>query len=306
MHAPRNDANVRSVVANVMDNPAIDILHIHPELGEEAARINKLLESTSLVVEVCGDVYRGLARLCTWKPSPAGERSTPVAVVVCVDDLGPAEVEFFSIVARLRRGVPVYVYGSPQHDSRTAQAVELGATGRATEEAFRSLASAAVPPRVEPEMVDGQAEDAVPGAAVAEAILPEPLLEGPAPLEPAPVQPVEVEPTAAEPDEAVVEHPEKTEEVRPPGRARVPWLRYADQPVRTAPPRETPKPAAPAAEEPDEGRPADQEPPSRRPRAPLLTPAELQALIGDDIAAIAPQEPEESGADDKDAGEGAT
>ena len=306
MRAPRSEAQVRSVVARVMDNPAIDILHVHPDPSNEAARIDKLLESTSLVVEVCGDVYRGLARLCTCGPTACGELSSPRAVVVCVDDLGPAELEFFSIVSRLCRCMPVYVYGSREGDSQAARAIELGATGPVTVEVLRSLAPPAVPPRGGPAVVYGPTEDAVPGAAVAEATLPELLAEERAPLEPPPApHPAEVEPTTAEPDDVVVKHPEdeETEEVRPRGRARVPWLRYADQPVRTAPPREAPPPAEPAVEEPVEGRPADQEPGGRRPRAPLLTPAELQALLGDDIAAIAPPEPEGSDADERDTGE---
>lgn len=67
------------------------------------------------------DVYRTLARLCAKGASPPG------ALLVCVDDLGRAEMEFFSIVARTRRGLPVYAYGEERARHRVESAVALGA-----------------------------------------------------------------------------------------------------------------------------------------------------------------------------------
>lgn len=67
------------------------------------------------------DVYRTLARLC------ANDASPPGALLVCVDDLGRAEMEFFSIVARTCRGVPVYAYGEERARHRVESAVALGA-----------------------------------------------------------------------------------------------------------------------------------------------------------------------------------
>ena len=72
------------------------------------------------------------------------------------------------------------------------------------------------------------------------------------------------------------------EELEP---VRFPWLRYADKPVRCAPPS-----ATSTSDENNEPV-ADREQPQIRLQQPLLTEEELQALIGeDDIAAIAPQE----------------
>ena len=64
--------------------------------------------------------------------------------------------------------------------------------------------------------------------------------------------------------------------------ARVPWLRYHDRPVRTAP-----SPAAQPSEEPAPRR-APSAQPVPGPNDPLLTKAELDALLEDDSAASGP------------------
>ena len=104
-----------------------------------ADRIKSLLETLQVNVYSCPDVYRGLARTCSDR-SPA-----PQAVLVCVDDLVASELEFFSILARLRRDLPVYVYGHDRSKSRMARAMEFGATAEATESLLHALAASPGP-----------------------------------------------------------------------------------------------------------------------------------------------------------------
>jgi len=93
----------------------------------------RFLTSCSAGVEHCGDVYRAMARLCR------NRGSLPRAVVVCMDTVGTPELEFFSVVARMFRRLPVYVYGGERSRSRMARAIQLGAAGEASESAIRSL-----------------------------------------------------------------------------------------------------------------------------------------------------------------------
>ena len=77
------------------------VLHIRPDplgapsaagsttLNSEPASVDALLESASLRVAACPDVYRGLARILSAGPE------TPVAVIVCVDELSPRNPQIF-------------------------------------------------------------------------------------------------------------------------------------------------------------------------------------------------------------------
>lgn len=120
------------------------ILHIGSATGPSqthdiADRIKTLLGTLRVNVYSCPDVYRGLARLCS-------DRSPdPQAVLVCVDDLVASELEFFSILTRLRRDLPVYVYGHDRSKPRMARAMEFGATAEATESLLRALAASPEP-----------------------------------------------------------------------------------------------------------------------------------------------------------------
>lgn len=280
----------RSVVDAAGKLP-FDVLHIRRETTASVAEVNALLESTSLRTAECGDVYRGLARLCAAGKPGLQERSALRAAIVCVDDLGPPELEFFSIVARIRRELPVYVYAGRQEDFRVAKAIRLGAKGWVTEEVVRSLARRIVPPPAEPRDADYKTGGAIAGSIQiqpdeAEAELDEPRSSRAESDVEAPLE-------AVEPGQAETEASNAVEDETPAGPARVPWLRYSDQPVRTAP-ESTAPPAKEAANEIGVG----QESPGSPKRGPLLTEAELQALIGDDISAIAPPEPPRGEADE--------
>jgi hypothetical protein len=197
-------------------------------------------------LEACGDVYRGLARILRPPSNP------PRAVIVCLDGLTTPEFEFFSIVARRRKEVSVYVYGSGRAEARIAKAIELGAKGPATADLLAELTGG-------------------PPAAAMGQVPPPPCEESDATPRP-PASP----PTPPEPIRADEEDPRKP--------ARVPWLRYGDRPARVAPNARQPSPKpSPSLDRPS---------PRSVSFEPLLTEEELRALMSDDIAAIAPDESE--------------
>ena len=251
--------------------------------------MDRLLASTSLHVEDCGDPYRGLARLCR------DDWEAPRAVVVCVDGLGKAEMEFFSIVSRTRPRTNVYVYGDERAASLIATAIELGAAGKATDDVINNLAATAAQPHTEsptaapPHIVTPEepilevsmsavaskdSPSPPPASDFATAVSREPLVTAPA--EPVPPAPTESSPKLADkPGQG-----ERTEEVASEGSVRVPWRRYKGGPVRKGPQERKSPSDDPNTAEPAKPRVSSHEP--------LLTEEELQALIGNDIAAVAP------------------
>ncbi len=279
---------------------SFEVLHIRGEsAAESAAGVDSLLTTTTLKVKVCGDVYAGLAELCRTRPAPR-------LVVVCVDDLGTAELEFFAIAARLEPEAPVYVYGAPQNEPRVVRAIESGATGRVSPDILQ-------PGSLTTETPAEALADPIPSVPIAfERPAVEPVAEDPA-ITPATVTPEEEDvlpetegdstdafglnitdesdaDEATEADAAGL--PPESPEVAS-GPARVPWLRYADRPVRTGPKRSAPGPSNKPADRvrPDSDSDSDG-------HQPLLSEAELQALIGDDVAAIAPERATRPGNED--------
>ena len=225
--------------------------------------MDALLESFSpaLEIETSHNVYDGLARLC------AAGLTGPRAVVVCVDCVGPPEMEFFAILSSVRQGLPVYVYGPEFQEARITRALESGATGRASEDVLRSLVPAAV--AVSPPVEEAEA-------------VPEPIRMPDADAGPRPEHEVLDEAETVAPISEV-----EASVPKPGGKvARVPWMRYEDGPIRTAPPR----PAPPDDEDREVGQ-EDQGTPEPPTHTPLLTDEELRALLEDDIASIAPAEP---------------
>lgn len=291
----------------------IGVLHIRPELplrdpgGAAIRAVEGMLAAASLRPQILPDVYRGLARLCSADSSTSKWPRQWRAVIVCVDNLAPAELEFFSVLRRKHPNVPVYVYGMEHFESRIQQAIGRGATGRVNEAVIRQLADAARVRATETGEQSGEASE------VAAASLPcEPRILSDEPetaeaairiadeLEVDTPEELEVEDLGArapEEEEDSVEtesHEEEDaelnaddDEVR--GPARVPWLGYSNGPARGSPGR-TPPPSAEASPPPP-AKGVEEE--ARETCEPLLTEDELQALLGgelDDIAAIAPQE----------------
>ena len=306
------------------------VLHIRPAPvdGDCGAKMDAVLETLPFAVQNCGDVYRGLARLCREKEGQEAWQ----AIFVCVDGLGSAEMEFFSIVSRTRRDLDVYVYGGDRSASQVARAIERGASGEATEEVVRKLAAMPVtesrvgsaPPEVprgesaanseaptvqHPGTGESAREPSPHPAAsdVAASIAQvEPSVSASAepgattsdqqhadiagiPSTATPAEPPETtsdETSAAQADET--EAREEADDKASAATVRVPWLRYGDGPARTPPKRSESSPNR--SESPR--RSASKASPQHEP---LLTDEELQALLGDDIAAITPEDGDTGG-----------
>ena len=280
-------------VSEARISSTITVLHIRPEAQSSVSADNfdDLLAAAPFQVDTCEDVYRGLARLCR------GGDEAPCAAIVSVDGLGPAELEFFSIASRTSRGVGVYVYGTKRSADRIAKAIELGATGRATAEVIQSVTALAVPPtpaRLVSPSASGAGSDKAapqPTAPTKRLSFEAPATDAPservAAISDGPASPPSDTPSSA--DSSDREGPDESARTGSP--ARVPWLSYHDRPKRTAPRQREPARDEPVAAEHTETRPSSHEP--------LLTEAELQALIGDDIAAIAPDEDLDVAGDDQ-------
>lgn len=240
------------LVADASNTLRPRVLHIRPqppvspEAGPCRSPIGELLAGLALEVEWCGDVYRGLALLLRLSSDP------PQAVIVCLDGLGAAEFEFFSIVSKLRRDLKVYVYAAARSESRIARAVKLGAKGPVTREVLAELAGGPpVPMTVE---TTTRASERVTDKPVSRVFAPAP------------------------------SDPPRIDEQDAPKSARVPWMRYGDRPARVAPPHREPPPHAP--------NPNPHTPTPPRSYEPLLTEEELRALMSDDLAAIVGDDPQ--------------
>ncbi len=266
-------------------NSTARVLHIRPDSHGSASADNMsaLLESVALSVEVCGDVYRGLARLC--RKGDDRQAGWPVfrAAIVCVDDLGTPEFEFFTVVSRACREIDTYVYGHGQSATRIARSIELGATGRATEDVIRALANTAVVESSQDPVSKAEADTLQP--AEVDDLLVDGADDNPGDAH-APRDSTWQAPSVTDEVEepVVADEFEQTANIEVPSSpVPVPWLSRSNLPRRTAPGRPTPN---------DE--PGTQETASAQPsrHEPLLTEAELRALVGDDIASIAPAEPD--------------
>ncbi len=261
----------------------------------EAFAVEQWIEQAGLEVVRCPDVYLGLARALRSSQRDFG------AVMVCVEDLLTDEFEFFSLVARMRRDLPVFVYGS-QAPERVVRALQSGAKGLATRDAvlalgarFERLAqpaeSALAAPSVTPSPFAEQSKptDAFKACSVSvsahETAAPSPsmsLMKPDLVCDPAEVQTEERE-------------VEPREEAGPVATARVPWLRYNVGPARQRPTtakverEETSSIGGTHDTEASNGRPPNE---CKREYEPLLTEQELAALLGDDLDDVALQERE--------------
>ncbi|GEM_PF-2635161 len=244
------------------------VLHIASGSAALAARADTQLRAHGFVVERCGDVYRGLARL-----HPRHERR-PVAIVVGVDGLGGAELEFFRIVGRLPRTLPAFVYAEAVSQKKVERALELGATARLSDEALAALRAALsvhhapVEASTATTMRDAAAPAVAapypPTTAPTERIAkPPPAAASTTPVAPVPGAPAppaggeDAEPELEEPASEEPELEEDTDEITRP--VRVPWLRGSEEPVRQPPSRGRRAAAEPKrtpGEQPSKGSPA--------------------------------------------------
>ena len=294
---------------------AMAILHICssslPPSGEALA-IEKWVVEAGLEVVRCDDLYMGLAKAMG---KMAGRF---LAVVVCVEDCSPDDCEFFSILAKSRRDLPVYVYGSRSPD-RIVRALESGARGLASRDVVQALSSRLqwrtdfpVPdlePAVTPSRSASPQRDFVGPVVESGRCVEKPeactLDEGAAStLSPSEdVVEKEDEPHADPANDSDGEghddaaEDERVEEER--SGARVPWLRYSGGPERKRPPSANENRPRAHAESPAPRTHASNGSAKTPPRAacertyePLLTEQELAALLGDDLDDTAMQERE--------------
>lgn len=229
------------------------ILHVGPESsatsGASAGMVRALLQAGPAVVERCPDVYRAVARLL--RPDGVGVR----AVVVCMDEVGTPELEFFSILSRVGSRLQVYVYGAARSRNRTARAIQLGAAGEATEGIINGLI--------------GSNRNARGGASATAASTE---TGGGAPPRVREPEAARLQPQGQPEQHALSDEGDRENRREESVAARVPWIEYADRPARKSPgaddaPRER----------------VGRTPPSAGCNEPLLTDEELQALIGDDL-----------------------
>lgn len=231
---------------NASIDSAATILHVRPLVGRSACAdaMDGRLADANLTVDSCFDVYRALARTCK---SPDG---TLRALIVSLDALGTSELEFFSVVARARPNLPVYIYGETATAARRAGALASGASGEATDDVIDRLAGQ------RPIELGTPRQDVQPPEVVAESRM-----------------------TAEESDDPMSDADESARHDDDDfGRAvQVPWLSRKDGPVRRQPQGPVRTEDSKCVDDGEEKRAAIGDL-----HEPLLTEEELQALIGDD------------------------
>lgn len=244
----------------------LSVLHVGVGPSSMEAGLSAAL-ADSFEVCPCNDVYLAIVRLMRPAAETMPGRDIPAAVIVSLDTMEHAELEFFSIVARFLPSLPVLVYGRSEVSELLDEALDLGATGRATEESIRALASRLAPPAaaVHPEETPLEVEaegiaTALPSGGITTADEP----------------PIQVIDEDADETEDENENEIQADADEPSGPVRVPWLRYANTPPRSAPTA----PLQPHNLEPSipSSMGDEPEPPARH--TPLLTEEELQALMG--------------------------
>lgn len=270
----------------------INLLHIRYDASEPDARrvVEEMLDACPVKIGTAADVYRGMALL-------GGKTAAwPKAIIVNLDGLGPAEYEFFPIAARRFPEVRIYVYGSIRTASEIERAIQGGATGELTDEVLAALTDHAQDQeeRFVQDDQDHPREITQSEMSPPEANYPQPQ-----------IVPPETESTVPDTHETALDEANDIDTMGQPlmpqpdigvdedtETARVPWKTYDNDPKRSAPSSRKPPDF-------DGGDEALAEPPVTPPskplpdHTPLLTEEELQALLGDDIAAIAPDDPVE-------------
>lgn len=248
------------------------------------------------------DVYRALAQLGRDRDRP------PSAILVCVDELTPAEDEFFTLARRLCRGVSIGIYAARPSRLDRYKTWDLRPINTDAELrewlAVRSISSEQSPspsgetassPRhhratTDPDTAQQRPPTDSPHPENATSPRPRavevPLTPSANPVETDAPPPIVVtgdddEEHDAADDRETAAHDETDPA---PNTVRVPWLRYEGAPHRAAPEQPSSN-----NESSRTGRAADVR--ARQPYEPLLTDDELRALIGDDLTSLGPERP---------------
>lgn len=266
------------------------VLHVRPHAGRSACADDMAtrLGATDLSIDTCHDIYRGLARASADQQSSSAGSGAPLrAMVVCMDVLGAAELEFFAVVARVRPQLPIYIYGETAVGSRLSRAVEFGAVSEATDNVINRLAEFVRSPQT----IETQPEETELDSKVVDSRPPEidtaldERLNLVTATRTAPDTTEQADDPADSPEDSVeidevdssanVDKPGEDEGAKP---VQVPWLNRPDRPVRGRPVDRAPSRKPP---EPDVVK--KENAPLRGAHEPLLTNEELQALLGDDL-----------------------
>ncbi len=141
-----------------MNAPACPaVVHVVERPTEASAEFDRSIARVGLQPDVVETVYGAMARLA--RPGDVPVR----AVLVCVDALEAAELEFFTLAARRYPDVPLYVYGQSVEGQRRQRALALGAQLEVTADRLGSALGALVHRggvEVSPEPVHAAVEDA--------------------------------------------------------------------------------------------------------------------------------------------------
>lgn len=97
------------------------VLHVVERPTDTSSEFDEALLQAGLDVKHDETVYGALARLVRPADNPIK------AIVVCVDSLDAADLEFFTQVACHYPKLPVYIYGGRPDEHRRRQALALGA-----------------------------------------------------------------------------------------------------------------------------------------------------------------------------------
>ena len=242
-------APANRIVPTTSNNPLPLIIHVrNPQVKQGrlgSANVAEWLAESGLDVRLCDDVYLGLAMILRTRDPRLR------AVVACVDDIRTEEFEFFTLVARFRVDLPVYVYGRDHASPRVTRAIELGATGEATEAAIEALK----PPTHDNDIPDtanqsvererpDQGLSIVPDAvgrdrlsieSIRDSERRDPCAKGATEQQPQDGKELEGERSVKEETAPTRNESGTVGHEEPDDAVRLPWLRYANRPVRQGP-----------------------------------------------------------------------
>lgn len=105
-------------------NPTI--LHVVERPTDASTELDRAIVQAGFDADRVETVYEAMARLVR----PINEMAR--AVIVCVDTLAAAELEFFTLAARRWPDVPLYIYGRSAEGHRQQRALALGARSEVT------------------------------------------------------------------------------------------------------------------------------------------------------------------------------
>ncbi len=224
------------------------LLHLYSQPNPEAERIESTLAQMGIGVLCAEDCFAGMAQLVRGGPG-AFE-----ALLVCLNGLTREDEEFFQIASRRYRQSPIYLYGSESGALTAEQAVQAGARRRIEPDEVSALfPSRHTPEPVEPPAVQAATPPRLDDLLVDEIVRPlEDKLN--AELDKANAEPGEDDPTEEREDLEAGEIPAR--------RSEASRMRQRPQSVSKGTP---------------DSPPVENDPSS------LITPEELQALIGDEV-----------------------